>query len=118
LTLSIQAAHYSPQTLSFTVEDSMTNFPITLTRGHILRGRVIDSDGGGVADAEVEAVRLDRPKEFEWRARTDADGRFNWDGAPQDPATYVVHKTGFLGKQAVLAANESEQTVALERIGE
>ena len=74
--------------------------------------------GQRVADAEVESVSLDRPKEFEWSMRTDADGRFDWDGAPQNPANYVVHKTGFFGKQAVLAANESQQTVALERIDE
>jgi hypothetical protein len=56
LTLSIQAAHYSPQALSLTVQDSMTNAPITSTRGRILRGRVIDSDGGGMADAEARKL--------------------------------------------------------------
>ncbi len=118
LTLSIQAAHYSPQTLSLTVEGPMTNAPIILKPGHVLRGRVTGADGSGVADAGIEVESLNRPKEFEWSTRTDTDGRFAWDGAPEQPASYGVYKSGFRRKQVTLTADGSEQTIALERLEE
>jgi hypothetical protein len=118
LTLSFQVAHYAPQTTNLTVDGPSTNAPVILAPGHVLRGRVIDTDGSGVADAEVgvDAIAPGR-MEFQWSTKTDIDGRFTWDGAPVDPASYAIYKPGFHGTQVVLAANGSEQTVTVERIG-
>jgi hypothetical protein len=55
--------------------------------------------------------------EFQWSTKTDVEGRFSWDSAPVNPASYAIYKPGFHGTQVVLAADGSEQTVTVERIG-
>jgi protocatechuate 3,4-dioxygenase beta subunit len=116
LTLSFQVEHYAPQTTNLTVDGPSTNAPVILAPGHVLRGRVIDADGSGVADAEVgvDAIAPGR-MEFQWSTKTDIEGRLTSDGAPVDPASYAIYKPGFHGTQ-VVAADGSEQTVTVERI--
>ncbi len=50
--------------------------------GSIITGIVIDEDGSPATDVVVELGSWDGNKLIAWKSRTDAAGRFEWNGAP------------------------------------
>lgn len=56
---------------------------LVLAGGGVIAGQVVDSDGGGVPDAEVRVAGPDGPRSS-WRGRTKADGSFRIEGLPDE----------------------------------
>jgi RNA polymerase sigma factor (sigma-70 family) len=117
LSLSFQADHYSPQTVSVAIDGPTTNPPVVLAPGHQLRARVLD-DAGHPLDGVAVDVRqgANMRQEFQWRTNTDAAGAFAWDGAPDKPLTVTLSRPGFQTTRASLNAAGSEQTITLQRV--
>lgn len=117
LALSVQADHYAPRTVRFTVDGPQTNDPIILAAGHHLVGRVVDANGIGVDRAEVQVdYDPNQAAELRWSVTTDSDGHFNWNGAPEQPLKYMIWKPGYAIAKAVLLADGREQLATLERM--
>ena len=67
-----------------------------LEPGHRIAGRVVDVEGQPVEGARVHADRWRGYQNLEWRAETDASGRFVWEGAPDDEVDIGVYKSGYM----------------------
>jgi RNA polymerase sigma factor (sigma-70 family) len=114
LTLSFQADHYSPQTVSFSIDGPTTAPAVVLAPGHILRGRVVDAGGNPVDGVSVNLSRAGKSQEFQFHTTTDATGLFSWDGAPANPVNLSFQMRGFQPTNAILLVDGTEQTVTLE----
>jgi Carboxypeptidase regulatory-like domain len=116
LALTVQAPRFAPKVVHLTVNGLITDSTIVLTRGSLLQGRVIDEDGNSIENAALEVARDEKwHREFQWTARTDADGRFMWDGAPEQPVALEVIKPGFQLNRVSLTAGDIENVVTLKR---
>ena len=74
-----------------------------------LRARVLDPEGKPVADAQVKC------QDFDWRATTDVEGRFEWKGLKQT-YTFVLEKSGFRWQVTPpLPPGTNENIIRLER---
>lgn len=74
-----------------------------------LRARVLDPEGKPVADVQVKC------QGFDWRATTDAEGRFEWKGLKQT-YTFVLEKYGFRWQVTPpLPPGTNQNVIRLER---
>jgi protocatechuate 3,4-dioxygenase beta subunit len=115
LVLKVKAKGHAPELSHVAGQAGANPPPVTIQLGpaHKLEGRVIDSQGKPIAEAEV---RIDT-----WRAFrslgvflvTDADGWFRWEDAPADPVLINVSRTGFTTvlRRRVTAGEESVMTL-------
>ncbi len=113
LTLAVQAEGYAPGVRTLNLTDSVAALKFQLGPGEILRGRVIDEQGNPVAHAFIETTRRGMDK-VSWSTNADADGRFQWNSAPEEPLLYSVLAEGFNRAYAQsLRADGTEQVVKL-----
>jgi len=92
---------------------------IRLSPARPIRGRVVNSAGKAVEGASVvvSGWRGQRMLSF-WSARTDADGRFAFDG-PDDDVLFDVFKQGFMSRRNVLikgSDDAQEHTIKLPAV--
>ncbi len=114
LMLAVQAEGYAPSVQTLQVTDNLAAVRFTLGPGHLLRGHVADEAGHPVANAFIETTR--GINKIKWSATTDADGRFDWTSAPQEPLLYSVLAEGFNRAYAFqLEADGTDHTVKLTR---
>lgn len=87
---------------------------IVLAPGKTISGRVVNTDGDPVAGARV-AVYMWRDRDLlDWSARTDAEGHFRWESAPNEAVHFEVRKLGYMPENDVyLAPGPEEQTVTI-----
>ena len=115
LMLAVQAEGFAPGVQTIEVQSPMDSLKFQLGPGEILRGRVVDEQGNPVTNAFVETTRRGENK-IRWSTNTDADGRFQWNSAPEEPLLYSVLAEGFNQAYAqTLEANGSEQVIRLTR---
>ncbi len=86
---------------------------VTLEPGHRLAGRVVDVEGRPVEGVAVCPDHWRGHRPFRFRFRTDQDGRFVWEDAPEDEIVFDFLKTGYRDLRNVpLTANrENELTM-------
>jgi RNA polymerase sigma factor (sigma-70 family) len=113
LMLAVQAEGYAPSVQTLQVTGSLAAVRFTLGPGHFLRGHITDEVGQPVPNAFIETTRRAIDK-IKWSATTDADGRFEWTSAPQEPLLYSVLAEGFNRAYAFqLQADGSDRVVKL-----
>jgi protocatechuate 3,4-dioxygenase beta subunit len=66
--------------ITLALAETRADLVLVLTRGLVLAGRVLDPGGRGVEDAHLEARPADAPEAAPARARTDATGRYLFEG--------------------------------------
>src|SRR4029434_10330449 len=113
----IQAPGLAPLVTSFVVNASMESLRFTLPCGQMLIGRVFDEAEQPVAHATIEAASpsSDSRTLFEWRTKTDADGRFSWDAAPATQS-YAIYASGYESQQQItLVADGTEGVIKLRK---
>ena len=77
------------------VEAGLAPIEFRLEPGHAIRGRVVDAQGKPVAGAYVGVDQWRDGQTLDWRTETDPEGRFRWDGAPEDRVRVYAGKTGY-----------------------
>jgi beta-lactamase regulating signal transducer with metallopeptidase domain/thiol-disulfide isomerase/thioredoxin/protocatechuate 3,4-dioxygenase beta subunit len=114
-TLTVQADGFAPQVQDVKVEGKTEPVAVTLSeRAATLRGRVVDARGKPVAGAIVGADTWRGMRTLSLRATTDADGRFEWRGAPPDVVVYDAFKRGYMSsRQVPLIASDREHAITL-----
>lgn len=117
VTLTVAAKGFAPTNHVVEVRPGLAELQFTLLPGRLLRGRVVDNDGRPVAKAEVQLEVDERNLEvFEWSAKTDTNGRFEWNSAPHSKEKFVVIASGHEIKHGLdLVADGTEQTVVLTK---
>ena len=104
---------------SIVLKAAVEDLRLVLPEGRVLRGRVVDGAARPLVGATIEAASpsSDSRKRFQWRTKTDADGRFAWDRAPATEE-YAVNAKGFVTRSRVkLNADGTEQTIHLIQSG-
>jgi len=89
----------APHMRTVAVSETGGEFNLVLVPGHLLRVRVTDKAGQPVENADVspfkwaDTVTLTRLHNF---GKTDADGIWTWDWAPDEELTYMIFKDGYV----------------------
>jgi RNA polymerase sigma factor (sigma-70 family) len=88
-TLTIQSDGFAPQDRKLKPVADLEEQRFILLKGGLLRGRVLDESSQPVGKATVRVASDSFGYEmFEWRAKTDAEGRFEWLTAPLTAQKY------------------------------
>lgn len=94
--LFAHAPGFAPVIEQVTTKDDDTRAEMKLPEGKVVTGRVVDSTGNGVPDANVSAQSVGPRRVDNWaQLRTDAEGNFRLDGAPDAPVKFLVTAAGF-----------------------
>lgn len=114
-TLAVQAPGFAATSVTVQIPTS-SDLRIEMRPGQIVRGRIVDQDQQGVAQAQVELTAGPgyRP-EFQMELKTDSEGRFLWDQSSSNDLPVTVFKSGYFPKEASLSADGTETLVAIEK---
>lgn len=97
LEVYVQAAGYALAAKQVRATVDMPPVDFELSAGNGLRGRVMSGSGSPLAGVTVTPVGWRKNAYvIKWRGKTDADGRFCWVDAPDDPVTFDFAKAGYL----------------------
>jgi len=115
--LTVQANGFAPQNRKLMPKPDLDEQQFTLTKGGVLRGRVLNDSGQPIVQATVRVVSDSSGKEtFEWRARTDAEGRFEWLNAPLAMHSYSVSASDYDSKSLeIISGDGTEHLILLTR---
>ena len=115
VTLTAQVEGYQPMTLKVVAQPDSPPVEFRLARGRMLRGRVVDTQGKPIAGASLIIPSYGKHKGVFFRKWTDAQGRFEWDSAPEGPVEFSIGAEGHDGADLTyLTAGEKEAVVVLK----
>ena len=119
LQLAVQAKGFSPVFLETNVPEDSIELKFNLGPGHILRGRVVDENGTPITNAVAQTDWDNQGlRKIEWSARTDAQGRFEWDSAPGEPLLYWFEAEEFnWSRGELLPADGADHEIKLSHKG-
>jgi RNA polymerase sigma factor (sigma-70 family) len=113
LMLAVQAKGFAPAVQTLQVTNNIDALQFQLGPGQLLRGLITDEQGNPVGNAFIETTRRAVHK-IRWSTNADANGRFEWDSAPQEPLLYSVLAEGFnRAYSQTLQADGSEHQIKL-----
>ncbi len=112
LALMVHAEHLAPRMVRVERGQLAEPLDVRLEPGGVVRGRVVDHSGRPIHGAEVAVERWGGGS-FPWSTRTDAEGRFEWDGAPVDEVILGITKGGYVEKRG-LTVRPRQQEYAIE----
>lgn len=114
LVLAVKAQGFAPAVQTIQVTGALAGIRFHLGPGQLLRGRVIDEEGNPIRG--VWAKTTPGRRKIQWSVMTDADGRFEWDSAPEEPLLYSFMADGFKQSYALkLQADGSDHEIKLTR---
>ncbi len=115
--LTVQADGFAPQRKTVMLSAATNVADFVLATGNIFRGEVVDEAGNPISNAVVQTdYGSDGRRSFDWTARTDANGWFEWDSAPEGKIIYWFAADGFDQIRGLkLAADGSDHRIALKR---
>jgi hypothetical protein len=112
--LTVQARGYQPSTRHVAADPDHSSIEFRLAPGKRLRGRVVDTGGRPVVGAQVGLPSTPSSRGISFHARTDAQGRFEWDSAPEGSLIFRVGAEGYLSDELFpLTAGEKEAVITL-----
>jgi 5-hydroxyisourate hydrolase-like protein (transthyretin family) len=115
MTLTLQVKGYQPSTVQARAEAGASPIEIRLAPSRGLRGRVVDAQGKPIAGVGIMSKAIGMHKEISLRLFTDAQGRFVWDGAPDEKVGMTIFAEGFFPIESMpLGATEQEMVIVLK----
>ncbi len=122
MTVVIQAEGYAPIAPKViprppaAAEVELRPQQFVLSRGVVVRGRVLDETGASVSNAVVAVPDPAKWQAFlfDWRGRTDADGHFEWPHAPTGQVFQATANGFETSEEFSLPADGSEMLVVLK----
>ena len=115
--LAVQAAGFAPQTRTVQLTSLTNVIDFILAPGRSFRGQVTDEWGNPIPNAVVQTdwdSQALRP--FDWQTRTDANGRFEWDSAPEVPTLFWIEADGYQPQRDVsLVADGTDHQIMLQQ---
>lgn len=90
---------------------------IALERGQTIRGRVTTLDGEPIEGVRVAPHTWRGQRVLSIELKTGEDGRFVWNGAPEEGVVFEIRKPGYAGLLAeMLFPGETEHAISLEEL--
>ena len=116
-TLTVHASGFAPQDRKLNPGADLEEQNFTLSKGGVLRGRVLDESSQPIAKATVRVASDSTGSDtFEWRAKTDEEGRFEWLNAPLTPQKYSASASDYDSKSALeLPTDGVEHVITLTK---
>ena len=115
MSLTVQVQGYQPATREVSAEPDVPPFEFRLAPGRTLRGRVVNPQGKPIAGASLIIPSIGKHKGILFRKWTDAQGRFEWDSAPDDAVEYMIGAEGFIPTDPIsLTASDKEAVIVLK----
>ncbi len=112
--LSVQAPGFAPSWMMVVPKGAIPPADFRLAPGKPFRGKVVDAKGQPVAGVSVFA-RWEECYSLDWKAETDAEGRFVWPDAPSvGEIAFRIQKRGYsvgLDRNAPAPAGQAELTI-------
>jgi RNA polymerase sigma factor (sigma-70 family) len=108
--LSAGAPGYAPATMIVELAEDSAPFRLTLAQGGLLRLRVVNTQGNPIPQANVWYDTFGRfpgeprggsPVQTEFSRKTDADGRVEWDGAPDRELDFDIAAPGYMRRDEI-----------------
>lgn len=120
--LSAEAKGFAATTLDVEITDAGGPFTLTLQPGRLLRLRVVNRAGQPIPKASVWLNPFERgfaggqpakspPPQIEFRRHTDAQGRLEWDSAPDADLRFGISAAGYMRASDVLARPDGQEHV-------
>jgi beta-lactamase regulating signal transducer with metallopeptidase domain len=117
LTLTVQVKGYQPATVKVAAEPHTHTPPIEirLAPGRTLRGQIVDPQGKPIAGASLMIPSYSRHKGILFRKWADAQGRFEWDSAPEESVEFRIGAEGYVSIDPIsLTASDKEAVIVLK----
>lgn len=113
--ITFEAAGFQPHTQQIDAsQGSIAPLQIRLAAGEPLRVRLLDEAGTPVPGARAVANRWQKKRSLWFEAVTDAEGCFQWSGAPEDEVKWdILSGREIALRDFPIRANGEEQTVVL-----
>lgn len=106
---------FSPAIEEVDIGAEAADVEIILEKGRVLTGRVVDVEGNPIAGVLIAPEEWKGHRIFEWRGRTDEEGRFTWDSAPDGLVEFSILKSGYLGlRNRGLLVDGEEKVITME----
>ncbi len=114
LPFSAMAKGRKPVSKTFRVHAGMSGIVLKLEVGGVIKGIVQNQAGEPIPDVQV-SLENNGPNEspYEFSTKTGADGRFLWDGAPDEEMQFYFGKTGYAQKRGVKLKLNEENVITL-----
>ncbi|MFO1478302.1 MAG: carboxypeptidase regulatory-like domain-containing protein [Verrucomicrobiota bacterium] len=111
------AKGYRSDTRTFAVSNGMADVVLKLAAGRVIRARVQNGSGDPLPDTyvELQGTQLGPLARSEFSTRTDTEGRFEWDSAPEDGADFNFRKTGYEQKRFAFLKPDTDNVVTLRK---
>lgn len=116
LILTVESEAHATKSAVVRVEPDMPEVEIQLEPKQPFVGQVVDGQGTPIPDARIRPLSYDNPGMIlRWEGRTDPEGRFKWESAPDVPVVLQVSADGFPDKRISKSAGQSEATIQLRK---
>ena len=89
------AKNYAPVLRPVTIDVEKPVGDIVLKSGSTFRMKMTDGRGRPVEGVSVKLVNWNGSRAMSWATKTDKEGRFRWDHAPEGQLTFEYDKVGF-----------------------
>ncbi len=114
---SVLANGQKPETKNITVKPGMAEIVFKLGKGSVIRGVVRNESGEAVSEVtlSLQSRSMDGSQSFQFSMKSDKDGRFEWDGAPDEPQRFSIYKQGYERKDNQTLKVAEENVVTLRK---
>ncbi|HSY19640.1 MAG TPA: carboxypeptidase regulatory-like domain-containing protein [Candidatus Acidoferrales bacterium] len=114
---SVTAKGRLPGVKSVSVKPGMDEIVFRLGPGKVIQGTVQNAAGEPLAGTRIDLEDANGgvAQSYEFYATTGSDGRFTWDGAPDEPVHFYFYHAGYEQKRGVLLKTDSDNTVVLQK---
>jgi hypothetical protein len=111
---SAMAKGRAPVSKTFRVHAGMPDVLLKLGPGAVIKGIVQNQTGEPISDVQV-SLENNGPNEpaYEFSTKTGTDGRFLWDGAPDEEMQFYFGKSGYAQKRRVTLKLNEENIITL-----
>jgi bla regulator protein BlaR1 len=114
--LVLRGAGFAPTLLNFDYDISLTNRIYQLEKAATIEGVVVDPDGDPIKDAEVIPSDWYRFGSFGIRIKTDDEGRFVWNEAPNHgKIEFTVFAKGYKSVRDYLIPVDSQPRIQMSK---
>lgn len=93
--LTVQARGYAPEMKHMEAGQDTSSIEFRLGPGHIIRGRIVDTQSNALAGVFVLADSWRGHQLLSWHGTTDANGRYEWTNAPADEVQFSILRDGY-----------------------
>lgn len=117
--ISVSAPGFESAVTNLVMAQVPARVVLQLSKGTVLRGRVVNEKGEGLENAAVllqgnQSGRDEAPWEF--RTVTDTEGRFRWDGAPPRELLFTFFMQGYQARRDVALKVSAESGETAEHV--